>query len=181
MIWSYILLAVIAIIIIYSVSFYNRVVRLANNIDKAISNIDVILKQRQDELNNVIEAVKGYMKHERSVLKEVTDARTAMQSAKSLQEKANADGIAASAIKTIFAVAENYPGLKANQNFLALQKRISELENYIADRREFYNDSVTLFNNRVEQFPSNILSAIFGYKEKELFRAEEKKHSKLLK
>jgi LemA protein len=102
-----------------------------------------------------------------------------MQSAKSLQEKANADGIAASAIKTIFAVAENYPDLKANQNFLALQKRISELENYIADRREFYNDSVTLFNNRVEQFPSNILSVIFGYKEKELFRAEEKKHSKL--
>ncbi len=152
---------------------YNRLIRLKNNIEKAWSNIDVLLKQRFNELTNLMETVKGYMKHEKTVLSEVTAARTNFMHARTVGEKADANFYLTSAFRSIFAVAENYPQLKASDNFLQLQNRISALEDAIADRREFYNDSVTTFNTRIEQIPYVFLASLLDYRKIELFRASE--------
>jgi len=167
--------SLVSIVLIgYIISIYNGIVRLKLNIEKAWSNIDVLLKQRTDELPNLILAVKGYMKHEKNVMKEVTDARAAAVGAGSVHAKAAADNILGSALKSLFAVSENYPQLKANENFMRLQKRISAIEDQIADRREFYNDSVTTYNTRIQQVPYIIIAKLFNYHEKELFRADAK-------
>jgi LemA protein len=173
-----IVVLIIVIVLGYILSIYNSFVRLKNNIEKAWANIDVLLKQRQDELTNLIEAVKGYMKYEKKVLTQVTQARTAFMNANSVADKANADNMMASAVKSIFAVAENYPKLLANENFMQLQERISNIENQIADRREFYNDSVTIFNTRTEQVPYVFIATMLHYVKKELFKAsdEERKN-----
>ena len=167
------LLILIIILIGYFISVYNSLVRLKNNIEKAWSNIDVLLKQRHDELTKLIETVKGYMKYEERVLKEVTAARTAFMSAESVPDKARADGMMAGALKSLFAVAENYPDLKANTNFIQFQGRISDLENQIADRREFYNDSVNTYNIRIEQIPDVFIARMLGYTKKDLFKVSE--------
>jgi LemA protein len=161
----------------YFISIYNGFVRLRNNIKKSWANINVLLKQRSDELPKLINSVKGYMKHERETLKVLTKARTDFLKAKTVNEKAKADSMISGALKTIFAVAENYPNLKANENFIQLQGRISGLENELADRREFYNDSVNQFNIRRESFPDSIIAGMMGLKEKEMFKvtAEEMK------
>ncbi|MCX9013338.1 MAG: LemA family protein [Candidatus Methanoperedens sp.] len=157
----------------YFISIYNSLVRLKNNIEKAWSNIDVLLKQRHDELTKLLSTVKGYKDYEKDVLVKVTEARTAFMKAESVHEKAQADNVMTSALKSIFAVAENYPQLKANESFLQFQNRISEIENQISDRREFYNDSVNTFNIRIEQIPYVFIANYLRYTRKELFKVEE--------
>jgi LemA protein len=150
---------------------YNSLIRLENNIEKAWSNIDVVLKQRYNEITNILNTVKGYMKHEKDVMIQVTEARTRFLHAETVHQKAEADFFMGSALKSLFAVSENYPKLKASQNFLQFQNRISELEDIIADRREFYNDSVTTFNTRINQIPYLFVARLLNYSKKELFRA----------
>lgn len=160
---------------IYFVLIYNSLVRLKNNIDKAWSNIDVLLTQRYDELTKLMGSVKGYMKFEKSVLTDVTKARTAFMNAQTVNDKAKADSMMTATLKTLFAVAENYPKLRANENFIQFQGRISEIENQIADRREFYNDSVNTFNIRIEQIPTVFIARMLNYTRRELFKVEEAK------
>jgi len=168
--------AVVFFVAIFFVSVYNSLVRLKNNIEKSWSNIDVMLKQRHDELIKLMNSVKGYMTHERGVLTQVTQARTSFLNAKTIPEKAQADNMMTSALKSIFAVAENYPNLKANENFIQFQNRISDIENQLSDKREFYNDSVNTFNIKIEQIPTNIIAGMLHYTRKELFKvAEEEK------
>ena len=170
-----VVLALVAIVVVgYGISIYNGLVRLKHNIEKAWSNINVLLKQRTDELTKLIESVKGYMKHEKTVLTQVTKARTAFMNAKSVKAKAQADNMMTSALKTLFAVAESYPKLQANENFMNFQSRVSEIENQIADRREFYNDSVNTYNIRIHQIPYVFIANMLAYKEKELFQVSEK-------
>ena len=158
---------------VYFISVYNGLVRLRNNIKKSWANINVLLKQRSDELPKLIASVKGYMKHERETLEVLTKARTDFLKAKTMSEKAEADSMITSALKTIFAVAENYPNLKANENFIQLQNRISGLENELADRREFYNDSVNNYNIRIQSFPDMFVARMIGCKSEEMFKVSE--------
>lgn len=158
-----VVLVLLAIVLVsWYVGTYNTFVQLKADIPKALSNIDVLLKQRHDELPKLIASVKGYMKHEKGTLEALTKARTAWMRAKTLEQKAKVSNQISEALKTIFAVAENYPQLRASENFQHLQQRISGLENEIADRREFYNDSTTLFNVRIKQFPANIVAKHMG-------------------
>ena len=155
-------------LIAYVVGAYNMLVRLANNIDKAWSNIDVILKQRHDELPKLVEVCNSYMTHERETLESVTKARNAYSSGLNINDKAQAENQIVGALGKLFAVAEQYPDLKANQEFLAIQQRISALESTIADRREFYNDSVNLYNIAIEQIPTLWVAQQVGYTERPL-------------
>jgi LemA protein len=158
----------------YFISVYNSLVRLKNDIKKSWANIEVMLKQRYDELPKLIESVKGYMKHEKQVLVDLTKARTDFMKAKTMSEKAKADGTMTGLLKTLFAVAENYPNLKANENFIQLQNRISSLENELSDRREFYNDSVNNFNIKIQSFPDMIVARMLGYVQPEvMFKVDE--------
>lgn len=158
----------IAGIITYAVGIYNALVRLSNNIDKAWSNIDVILKQRHDELPKLVDVCNSYMKHERETLEGVTNARSAYSRSTSVDDKAKAENQITRALGKLFAVAEQYPDLKANQEFLNVQQRISALEDTIADRREFYNDSVNLYNIRIEQIPALWVAQQIGYRARPL-------------
>jgi len=164
-------------IFLYFVSIYNGLVRLSRDIDKNWSNIDVLLKQRHDEIRKLVQVCEGYMKYERETLEKITSLRTDYLRAGSVEEKGKIEGAITGALKTIFAVAENYPELKANNNFMQLQTRISSLENNIADRRELYNDSVNLYNIRIHQIPDMIVARMLNYKEKLLFEVspEERK------
>ncbi|MBA5866960.1 MAG: LemA family protein [Nitrospira sp. CR1.3] len=155
-------------VILYAVGLYNQLVRLSNNIDKAWSNIDVMLKQRHDELPKLVEVCNSYMKHERETLESVTNARSAYGRSASVDDKAKAENQLTKALGKLFAVAEQYPDLKANQEFLNLQQRISALESTIADRREFYNDSVNLYNIRIEQIPAMWVAEQIGYQSRPL-------------
>lgn len=150
-------------LIAYVIGVYNMLVRLANNIDKAWSNIDVILKQRHDELPKLVEVCNSYMTHERETLEAVTKARNAYGAGQNIDDKAQAENQIVGALGKLFAVAEQYPDLKANQEFLAVQQRISALENTIADRREFYNDSANLYNIAIEQIPMIWVAQQVGY------------------
>ena len=160
-------------LLIYFITIYNSLVRLRNDINKAWANIDVLLKQRHDELPKLIETCKGYMQYERQTLEKITEARTAFMKATSVHEKAQADTLLTGALKTLFAVAESYPDLKANQNFLQLQKRISDIEERIADRREFFNDSVNIYNIRIHQLPDVFVAKLLKLEPKDLFKASE--------
>lgn len=160
-------------IVIYTVSIFNGLIRVRNNIKKSWSNIDVLLKQRSDELPKLIGSVKGYMRHERDTLQVLTKARTDFLKAKTMSDKAAADNMISSALKTIFAVAENYPRLRANENFIQLQARISGLENELADRREFYNDSVNTYNIRIQSFPDMFVARAMACREEQMFRVAE--------
>lgn len=161
------------VILISLLLMYNSLIRLKNNIKKSWANIDVLLKQRSDELPNLIASVKGYMDHERSTLETLTKARTELLQASTLSKKAVADNRITQALKTIFAVAENYPTLKANENFLKLQNRITTLENELADRREFYNDSVNLYNIRIHSIPDVIVARMMNFTDEDLFKATD--------
>lgn len=163
----------IAGVLIYAVILYNGLVRLRNENDRAWANIDVLLKQRHDEIPNLVETVKGYMQHEQQTLLAVTQARAASMSAASIGQKAVADLQVVSALKGLFAVAENYPQLKANENFLKLQNRITELEERIADRREFFNDDVNTYNTRIGQIPDVFVASMMGLKRREMFKVSD--------
>lgn len=141
-------------LIAYLASTYNGFIQLSQTIDKAWANIDVVLKQRFDELPKLVEVCNSYMAHERETLEAVTKARAGYEGSRTVDEKARAENQMTHALRTLFAVAEQYPNLKANREFLHVQQRISAIENTIADRREFYNDAVTLYNIRIAQIPA---------------------------
>lgn len=152
----------------YLVATYNTFVRLSNQIDKAWSNIDIMLKQRHDELPKLVEVCNSYMRHERETMEAVTKARVAYDRSVTPDEKARAENRLTGALKTLFAVAEQYPDLKANQEFVHVQQRISVLESSIADRREFYNDSVMLYNIAIEQIPAHLIASQANYQARPL-------------
>ena len=154
----------------YLVTIYNSLVRLKNDIDKAWANIDVLLKQRHDELPKLIETCKGYMQYEQKTFQNIVEARTAYQKAGTVEEKAQADNLLSGALKNLFAVAENYPELKANNSFLQLQSRITGLEETIADRREFFNDNVNTYNIRIAQIPDALIAHFMNRRPRPLFQ-----------
>jgi len=163
----------VAGVLIYTVILYNGLIRLRNENDRAWANIDVLLKQRHDEIPNLVETVKGYMQHEQQTLLAVTQARAASMSAASISQKAVADLQIMNALRGLFAVAENYPQLKANENFLKLQNRISELEERIADRREFFNDDVNTYNTRIRQIPDVFVASFMSLKPRDMFKVSD--------
>jgi len=156
---------------LYFVTVYNSLVSIRNEVDKAWSNIEVLLKQRFDELPKLVDTCKGYMKYEQETLEKIVQARTAWLSATTVDQKLQANQQSAGAVKTLFAVAEKYPDLKANQNFLQLQTRISQIESHIADRRELYNDATNTFNIRIAQLPDVFLARMLAYTPRPLFTA----------
>ncbi|PYX36968.1 MAG: LemA family protein [Acidobacteria bacterium] len=157
----------------YVAMMYNGLVALKNDIDKAWANIDVILKQRHDEVSKLLDVCKGYMNYERDTLQKVVQARSMYQQAVTVDQKAQADQSTTTAVRGLFAVAEKYPALKANDNFMQLETRITALENQIADRREFYNDSVNTFNIRIQQFPDTFVASFMQVRPRAMFKVEE--------
>lgn len=168
-----ILLLIVFGTLAYLTTIYNSLVRLKNDIDKAWANIDVLLKQRHDELPKLIDTCKGYMQYEQQTLQMIVEARNAYQRAGTVPEKAAADNLLSTALSSLFAVAENYPELKADNNFMQLQNRISELEERIADRREYFNDDVNTYNTRIEQLPDIFIAQMMNLRRRELFKAAE--------
>jgi len=154
----------------YVMSIYNSLVALRNDIGRAWANIDVMLKQRHDELPKLVKTCEGYMQHERAIFDKLSEARGALMQARTVGQKAEAEGLLTRALGQFFAVAEAYPDLKANVSFQALQARITEIENHIADRREFYNDIVTTFNIRIAQIPSMYVARWMTLEPAELFK-----------
>jgi len=163
------------------ISIYNMLIMLKYNVAKAWSNIDVLLKQRLDELEKLVDVCKTYMKYEQETLQKVISLRSLISNAGGINERLQAEGAVAGALKTLFAVAENYPDLKADNNFAQLRQRISYLENEIADRREFYNESVNLYNIKIAQIPTVLLARPMGYQPSPLFEipAAERENPKL--
>jgi len=157
----------------YFLSLYNGLVALKNAIARAWANSDVLLKQCHDELPKLVSTCEGYMQHERAVFDKLSEARGALMRAQSVGQRAEAEGLLTKALGQFFAVAEAYPDLKANQSFLQLQSRISDLENQIADRREYYNDTVTTFNTRIEQLPDTLVAGWLHYTPAEVFKVTE--------
>jgi len=157
--------------IFYVATIYNGLVALRNDIDKSWANIDVLLKQRHDEVPRLVEVCKGYMQHERETLQTLVEARTRFLTASTIDQKVQASGNLSVSVNKLFAVAENYPALQANVSFIELQKRITELENQIADRREYYNDAITLFNTRIQQMPDTFIARCFGMQPRLMFMA----------
>ncbi len=165
----------------YLVTLYNGLISVKNNVDKAWANIDVLLKQRHDELPNLIEVCKGYMKYESETLQRVTAARAAYGQASTADQKVQASAEMTAALGRLIAVAENYPDLKANANFEHLEARVTELESEIADRREFYNDSVNTYNVRIQEMPDAVLAGMMNLQPRTMFQvaAEDKEPVKV--
>ena len=170
------IVAVVFVLIV--ILLYNSLVRLRNQVRNSWSQIDVQLKRRNDLIPNLVETVKGYMEHEREVLENVTKARSAILAAKTTADRAQASNMISDTLKSLFAVAENYPDLKANESFLQLQEELTGTENKIAYSRQHYNDMVLVYNTRIEQFPGNIFARMFNFVRETLFeaRAEERKN-----
>ncbi len=161
------------LLIAYFIGIYNRLVSLKNQVPQAFANIDVLLKQRHDEIPKLVETVKGYAKHERETLENVIKARNMYTNASTIDEKLEANNMITAALRQLFALSERYPELKANENFLTLQRRITEIENSIADRREMYNFAVTAFNTAIQQIPEVFVAKMLNLKPFPLFEAEE--------
>lgn len=173
-------LGILIVIAVYAITIYNSLVQIKHNVSKAWANIDVLLKQRHDELPKLVETCRQYMKFEQDTLTRVIEARSKVFTAREAQNipaLGQAEGGLRAALGSLFALAESYPDLKANQTFQQLQTRISSLENAIADRREFYNESVNVNNVRIEQFPDVIIARLLNFREAQLleFTEEEKK------
>ncbi|HHF53529.1 MAG TPA: LemA family protein [candidate division WOR-3 bacterium] len=173
MILVVILVAIVILLTLYGVSIYNSLIKLRNMVRNAWSDIDVQLKKRHDLIPNLVETVKGYAAHEKTVLENVTKARSMAAQAKGPEESAQAENMLTQALRQLFAVVENYPDLKANQNFLALQEELRNVENQIQEARRYYNAVVRDYNIRTESFPSNIIASIFNFKKEEFFEIEE--------
>ena len=176
---SIIMFGVLAVAVVYAIMLYNNLVQVKHNVSKAWANIDVLLKQRHDELPKLVETCKQYMKFEQDTLTKVMEARSKVSTAREAQnipQLGQAEDALRATVGNLFALAEAYPDLKTNQTFQQLQARISGLENAIADRREFYNESVNVNNVRIEQFPDSIVAGMFGFKSAPLleFQSEEK-------
>ncbi len=174
MITGVVLLVFFVGVAIYTVIIYNGLVRLRNENDRALANLDLLLKQRHDEIPNLVETVKGYMQHEQQTMQAVTQARAASMNAASIGQKAVADLKMESALRGLFAVAENYPQLMANENFLKLQNRISELAERTGNRREFFNDDVNTYNTRIAQIPEVLLASFLTLKPRPMFQVSDK-------
>ena len=170
--WIYIIIAIIVIIVIYALITYNNFIKLKNMVQEAFSTMDVYLKKRWDLIPNLIETVKGYVKHEENTLKEIVDLRGNSYDSMSDDEKVKANQTISKDINKIMLVAENYPDLKASANFQDLSRELSKVEEDIANARKYYNGAVEMFNNKVEMFPSNILAKLFGYKPKAMFETD---------
>jgi LemA protein len=170
----FVVLAIVAIgVIVYLVGINNELVALKNTIDRSFADIDVILKQRHDELPKLVDTCKGYMQYEQKTLQAVTDARTSYMRATTPAEKTQADGMVTGALKTLFAVAENYPDLKADANFMQLQGRITDLEEKIAAQRSRFNADATNYNIRIAQIPASFVAGFKGMQPHALFQASE--------
>lgn len=169
------LIIIIAIVVffIWVISVYNGLIRLKNRVDEAWSDIDVQLKRRHDLIPNLINTVKGYATHEKELFERVTQARTAAIGAQNPEEQAKAENMLSDTLKSLFAVAENYPDLKANENFLELQRELSDTENKIQAARRFYNGNVRDFNTKIQVFPNNIIAGALKFTEREFFEAQE--------
>src|SRR3989338_3846114 len=170
---TYILVIVLAVVILWIVWAYNRLIQLTNRAEEAWSDIDVQLKRRYDLIPNLVETVKGYVTHERGTLESVTEARTRAMNAQTVEQHAQAENMLTGALKSLFAVAESYPDLKANTNFVELQRELSDTENKIQAARRFYNSVVQELQNAFEMFPSNIIARTFGFKPLEFFQLGE--------
>jgi LemA protein len=155
------------------IGIYNSLVRLRNRVKNAWSQIDVQLKRRHDLIPNLVETAKGYMKHEKETLENITQARSQAMGAGSVGERSKAEGALSGAISKFFVVVENYPDLKANQNFLSLQEELTSTENRIGFARQSYNDQVLFFNNKIQMFPSSIVAGMFSFKLEEFFEIKE--------
>lgn len=168
-----IILAIVVLIILYIIGVFNGLVRLRNRVKEAWADIDVQLKRRYDLIPNLLGTVKGYMAHESGVFEKVTEARAKAINATGAVDKAQAENTLSGALKTLFAVSENYPQLRASENFLKLQEELSDTENKIQAARRFYNNNVMDFNTRQEVFPSNLIASIFGFIKSEFFELKE--------
>ena len=178
MVWFLGIIVVLAVIII---AMYNGLVTSRQKVKNAWSQIDVQLQRRFDLIQNFVETVKGYMQHEKDTLTKVTELRTSWANATTVDEKAELNNQLSGALKTIMAVSENYPDLKANQNFMELQEELRNTENKISFSRQFYNDTVTMYNTKLEVFPSNIIANMFAFKPETLFAAESEEARKNVK
>lgn len=178
---TYIIVGALVLLAVYVIGSYNAFVVLVARLKEALSGIDVQLKRRADLIPNLVEAVKGYAKHEKSVFENVTKARSALVKADSLAEKAQADNMLTSALKSVFAVAEAYPQLQASENFKDLQRQLEDTEDKVAYSRQFYNSNALELNTKVKTFPTNVIANIFNFKEVEFFQAtaEERKSVKV--
>jgi len=168
---EWLIVGVVVLVLVVVVVIYNGLVRDRNRVDNAWSQVDVQLKRRYDLIPNVVETVKGYATHEQQTFERVTQARSAAQSAAGPADQAEAENFLTSALRQLFAVAEDYPELRASENFQGLQAELSETENRIAVSRQIYNDTVLTFNNKVQQVPTNIVASVFGFSEREFFEA----------
>ena len=164
-----IVLGIPILLVFFVIGLYNALIRLRNQVDNAWSQIDVQLKRRHDLIPNLVETAKGYMKHERGTFEAITNARSQAMGAKSVSEASKAEGVLGEALSKFMLVVENYPDLKANQNFLALQEELTATENRIAFARQSYNDQVLGFNNKIQMFPSNIVAGIFKFDKRDFF------------
>jgi LemA protein len=170
---GYILLGVVVVLLVWAVSLYNKLVTNKNLVAEGWSGIDVQLKRRNDLIPNLIESVKGYMGHERGVLDQVTELRTKSQAAQGVADKARAEGALGAALTNLFAVAENYPDLKASQNFLELQKSLADIEDQVQLARRYYNGAARNFNILIQSFPSNLMASAFHFTTVEYFEIED--------
>lgn len=169
----YIILIVLAAVILWIIAVFNGLIRLNTRTDEAWSDIDVQLKRRHDLIPNLIETVKGYAAHEKQLFENVTEARARALNAQGIEEKGKAENMLSGTLKSLFAVAENYPQLKANENFLQLQNELSDTENKIQAARRFYNGNVRDLNIKIAVFPSRIIAGMLGFKKREFFEADE--------
>ena len=177
----WIILAIVVVIILAIIGIYNGLVQSKIKVDNAWSQIDVQLQRRFDLIPNFVETVKGYMEHEKETFEKIAQLRTSWANASSVSEKAQLDGELSGALKTIMAVSESYPELKANQNFSDLSEELRNTENKISFSRQFYNDTVTMYNTKLEVFPSNIIAGMFNFKSRDLFKAESDEARKNVK
>ena len=168
-----IILAIIVIIIVFIISTYNGLVQSKMKVDNAWSQIDIQLQRRFDLIPNFVETVKGYMNHEQETFEKIASIRTSWANASSVEDKAKLNDQLSSSLKTIMAVSESYPELKANENFLKLSEELSNTEDKISFSRQFYNDTVTMYNTKLQVFPSNIIAGIFNFTARNLFKSED--------
>ena len=180
-IFLWIVLGIVVAIILWLVGVYNGLIKLRNRTDEAWSDIDVQLKRRYDLIPNLVSTVKGYAKHEKDLLEKVTKARTAAMGAQDPGDKAQAENMLSGALKSLFAVAENYPELKANTNFLELQRELADTENKIQAARRFYNDNVRDFNTKIQVFPNNLVAGMLSFSKRDFFELEEEKEKEPVK
>lgn len=176
-----IIAVIVGVIVVWLIAAYNGFVRANNNCEEAFATMDVYMKKRYDLIPNLVETVKGYAAHESNTLQKVVEARNMAQSASTVEERAQAENILSGTLKSLFAISEAYPDLKANQNFMDLQSQIQRIEDEIANSRKYYNAVVKIFNNKCQMFPSNIIANVFHYTRKPMFEVENEEERRNVK